>query len=237
MTPKKFEVEIRKVVDKVNYSVTNESIDAVIKGLNLKSNDSVLAVAGSGDHAFAMLEYAGEVKVIDSNPFQIDLVMLRAELLRIGRYDLFFTKRSTVPLNDDKIVARKNYFSKEGRLEKIAENLENLVVLLPTDIFQTPLNIQVSKMYLSNAIGYLCCKHTFSQLLTAVKNLLPGGLLYVSNSTASIYADGKRFNLEDCIIPGLKKDSRLTKRARECENNIDGFCWWPIVYRKVEVWK
>ena len=118
MTPKKFEVEIRKVVDKVNYSVTNESIDAVIKGLNLKSNDSVLAVAGSGDHAFAMLEYAGEVKVIDSNPFQIDLVMLRAELLRIGRYDLFFTKRSTVPLNDDKIVARKNYFSKEDLMRK-----------------------------------------------------------------------------------------------------------------------
>jgi len=54
----------------VNYRTTNESLDAIVLALQPNKNDKILAVGGSGDQAFSLLEKAGEVCCVDNNEVQ-----------------------------------------------------------------------------------------------------------------------------------------------------------------------
>ena len=49
------------------YSSTNESLEGVVAGLDVKPKDRIIAVGGCGDQAFALLENVGKVIVVDSN--------------------------------------------------------------------------------------------------------------------------------------------------------------------------
>jgi len=53
------------------YYFTNESLEAIITGLEPNSEDNVLTICGSGDQAFALLEFGCQVIAIDENPQQI----------------------------------------------------------------------------------------------------------------------------------------------------------------------
>lgn len=78
------------------YGHTNESLWAVISGMNVSKDDRVLTICGSGDQAFALVEYAREVLAVDIEAKQIDYAKKRLEALKKGNYEDFF------PLFDDK---------------------------------------------------------------------------------------------------------------------------------------
>lgn len=44
----------------IPYPCTNENLAAIVNGLNINENDTVVAVLGSGDQALALLEKAKE---------------------------------------------------------------------------------------------------------------------------------------------------------------------------------
>ncbi|MCX6774504.1 MAG: hypothetical protein NTY99_00220 [DPANN group archaeon] len=46
------------------YFQTNEDLASIVRGMNVKPTDYILAVGGSGDQAFALLEYAKRVKIV-----------------------------------------------------------------------------------------------------------------------------------------------------------------------------
>lgn len=77
------------------YGHTNESLWAVVAGLNVSRKDRILAICGSGDQAFALSEFADEVVAVDRSEEQIAYAQRRLEALRDGRLGDFF------PLFDD----------------------------------------------------------------------------------------------------------------------------------------
>lgn len=227
----KLESEIQSIANEILYSVTNESIDAVVTGLDLKPEDTVLAVGGSGDQAFAILEYANRVQVIDSCPTQINLVRLRTEALRTGMFELFFYGNEDLPRE---ISRKREYFLKEGRLERIRSKLRNLSISDYLDIFHLRTRKRVSKIYLSNALDWSRnCDEKPEYLSAVIKLLSPAGLLYISNSFTSMPHDEKTY-LDLFDLPGLEREIELTQKAREFEKTNTKYSWSPIVYRKVE---
>ena len=48
----------------LEYSCTNEDLKGIMAGLDLSPTDRVLTVAGSGDQAFAFLEFARQVNSV-----------------------------------------------------------------------------------------------------------------------------------------------------------------------------
>ena len=191
------EEEIQKIVSEVLYSVTNESLDAVIEGLDLKPDDTVLSVGGSGDQAFAILEYVKKVIVVDINKSQINFIKLRNEALKQKEYNLFFAKKRLVSESDEKICMRKKYFSEKGRLERITAKLDDFIILPPANIFRVKLNEPVSKIYLSNTFSSVWGIHSVSDIVKVIKNLSLGGILYFTQSTITIRDNG---------IPELKTE-------------------------------
>lgn len=73
-----------------NYSHTNESLDAIVKGMNVNETDDIIAVCGSGDQAFALLEYAGSVLAVDSDRQQIEYAQKGQKRSRQGIMMAFF---------------------------------------------------------------------------------------------------------------------------------------------------
>lgn len=196
------------------YQCTNESLKAIIAGLDVSPEDNLLVVGGSGDQAFALLEFAGKGKVtaVDNAPQQIDFIRQKAEALQIGDYESFFRIDNKEmcnligPRNEenasiyDRIEIdgrlreekKRQYFEEDGnRLERIRRNLGNLVVLPPANIVGIARRKQGhSKIYLSNALGY--CNTIKEDLLRIVldeisQNLPKNGLIYVTNHDELFY--------------------------------------------------
>ncbi len=111
----------------IHFGNTNESLDAIIAGLDLSSKDTVLAIAGSGDQAFAILEHAKEVRAIDKNKVQINYVRWRINALKLNNLEEFYGFFGQHNYHDHKRKS-KRYFSKKGRLQRIKSKLGNLIV-------------------------------------------------------------------------------------------------------------
>ena len=145
-----------------NYSHTNESLDAIVKGMNVNETDDIIAVCGSGDQAFALLEYAGSVLAVDSDRQQIEYAQKRAEALKAGDYDGFFPCSNDIYFNPDGSYGKdfagrvRQYFEKdnsEARLEKIRKKLGSLEIRHVTDLLDEIQEDRFSKAYLSNILG------------------------------------------------------------------------------------
>ena len=67
-----------------NYFHTNESLDAIMVGLEPNEKDKIFAVEGSGDQVFALLELGSEVFMNDINPSQIEYIEFRVDLIKKG---------------------------------------------------------------------------------------------------------------------------------------------------------
>ncbi|MDD5192687.1 MAG: DUF3419 family protein [Candidatus Nanoarchaeia archaeon] len=78
------------------YGHTNESLWAIVAGMDVAKKDRVLSICSSGDQAFALGEYANEVVAVDINTAQINYAKRRLEALKNENYNDFF------PLFDDK---------------------------------------------------------------------------------------------------------------------------------------
>ncbi len=196
------------------YQCTNESLKAIVAGLDVSPEDNLLVVGGSGDQAFALLEFAGEgtVTAVDNAPQQIDFIRQKAEALQRGDYESFFRVDNEGicnligPRNEENASIygriekdgllreekKRQYFEEDGnRLERIRRNLGNLVVLPPANIVGIARRKQGhSKIYLSNALGY--CSKMKEDLLRIVldeisQNLPKNGLIYVTNHDELFY--------------------------------------------------
>ncbi len=213
------------------YFRTNESLDAIVEGLDLKSDDSVLAIAGSGDQAFAILEYVKRVEVIDSKPNQIDFVKYRMNALKRKHYDLFLKDHGA--LKDRYQEKREKYFLEKGRLNRIRQNLDKLFISTNSNIFSNNFESLFSKIYLSNALDYQDFKDRYSGLNYVLYNLTPKGLIYVANSHIVVQdrGYGKSVQLGCAEVLGLNIDVELTKKANFHEPNIRGI-WNPVVFRR-----
>lgn len=180
----------------LSYTCTNEPLGAIMFGLNIQPSDKVLAVAGSGDQALAMLETARFVKAVDTEQFQIDLFKQRVQALARGDYDAvlkvdafgscdgYISGTYSPEIAKFMLNARNKYFLEGNRLKKIQANLGNLVIADPEDILETAQREEgFSKVYLSNVLGYNGLNDwAISETLRNIALRLPtNGLIYVSN--------------------------------------------------------
>ena len=228
----------------LEYSVSNENLQAIISGLELNSEDSVLAVAGSGDQAFAILEYVKNVMAVDINPSQVSFMKLRRSALQRGDIGGFFQddvsqkkeinflgwqKRDTEFYRS----RRREYFSAEGRFDRIKKKLGHLIIF-PLDIFQaTELKDGFTKIYLSNVFGQVYMGGDFDYWIPNLEkafkriaeNLPKGGLIYTSFGPHCSY-----------VSKELTIERNLTEKAKKFEAELPEWCQkWasPCVYRKI----
>lgn len=223
---------------RLSYYYTNESLRGIISGLDLSKEDSVLAVAGSGDQAFAFLEFARQVKAVDVSPVQIEFMRKRIEALKAGNYGKFLMAWG-IGYNGEIISVKPeeaflNYFMGERikyfsqdypqRLERIRANLENLVIARPANILKVAQRESgFSKVYLSNVFGYNGDESDMevTRILRNIATNLPtGGLIYLANhgslnnlsrrfSFLSEDSDLKRNNIQDFNTP-IEVDNSLS---------------------------
>jgi len=225
--------DLKKLMFKpgLDYTHTNESLDAIIAGLDIKQGDLILAVGGSGDQAFAMLEYAKSLLiVVDKNKHQIDYIAKRIELMKKGFYNKSL-KIGELGIQDGicrgtrnyelmkfNIEKRNKYFLQKGRLDRIRENL-GYVSLVNADIFSV-LGWGNQKLYLSNAS--LSLDYEWFEHIQQYK------LIYSASRALDIY----RCKTKD-KTPHLSKDFSLTAKASDLQKN-KWELWEPAVYRPVK---
>ena len=206
------------------YYFTNESLEAIITGLEPNSEDTILTVCGSGDQSFALLEFDCQVVAIDENPQQINYAKKNMNLLERNHFSKFINLNvPEVYLNDDGYLIRKKYFQDSANLNKISANL-NKLIFFEGNIFKIFPKKKYSKIYLSNVFRHNFVeikeqKETLEKLSSKLKN---NGLIYFSQG---IFLPQKTRN----IFPGnLNIDQELTIKARKLEKY-----WNPVVYKKI----
>lgn len=233
----------------LSWKYTNENLEAIVLALEPTDTDKILAVGGSGDQAFALLEHAGEVHCVDNKTVQINYIAERAEHLKNGDYEKFLANHF--------YHERDEYLQNRKRAKKIRGNLKNLK-LSCADIFETAEKGGFTKSYLSNTVGYASrywyysghySKSTaarFKESIACVAKKLPqNGLIYISNHEWICRVITRSETLDEPIItedgiieisnpkkllpPNLIIDPELTTIARRYE---DYTLWRPAVYRK-----
>ncbi len=206
------------------YLITNEELEAIVNGLDVNENDIVLAVAGSGDQAFALLEYAKEIKAVDCNPSQIEHLKKRIEFLKNKDFEKFLEVKKSLTKSLSEILERRNkYFRKNERLEKICNKLDSLK-FKKGNIFQVAQKESFNKLYLSN-VPLKEEVYLFEKLL---KKIPSGSLIYYSHGKffENIFLKYKK-EIPSC----LKLDMDLTNKARKIQEGK--LVWKPSVYKKV----
>ena len=203
----------------LEYTTANESIESIIAGMDIKKEDRILAVCGSGDQAFALLEYAREVVAVDYNPVQIAYAQERKQKLQQWDVEEFM---------GISFKWRTRYFKKKGRLERIRKKLDALS-FLEGEIFSMAQNEgrKFNKLYLSNAISYQSISYKEQEKLIAdtFASLNSGTLVYMLPFGFTFYY----------LEPhGLELVENLTASAQKLANRTDGYLWSPMVCRKME---
>ena len=201
------------------YRYTNECIEAIMAGMRPFPEDRILAVGGSGDQAFALIEYAKEVVVAEMEPAQMAYIARRKELLESGDYEGFMHLGN--PLEEMR-PENVDYFLAEGRLDRIRAKLPALVLGEPKPLEEHASEQKFTKIYASNATDGCYRTIPAQELLNAlIGGLEPGGLLYLS--TPSILK-AMGVNSQGIVMMG-----DLTMRARQ----VTPGNFQPSVYVKV----
>lgn len=234
----------------VQYPCTNETLDAILNGMDVGEKDSIIAVGGSGDQAFALLEKAHSVTAVDRDPMQTRYIEIRADMLLNGDIDGFLCPaiRSDFGKGKSKeeimekyyypvagvVRADKrdwermaNYFLQPGRIERIKANLGNLEIKKANDFLDEIKEGKFSKAYISNIIGY--CPESIGERILLLKQatavLLEPCMLYVSNCSSTIF---------DLLLKAqFRNMEELTDIARKAESVSDAsMLWRPAVFRR-----
>lgn len=235
---------------KINKSweslVTNESLEAIVAGLNPQQNDSVLAICGSGDQAFSLLEKADKITIVDSRDCQIQYFLKRKLLLEAGEFDRFLNleqePRDIKDMSDLKF--RNKYFSAK-RLERIKSKLKDSEI---KTIFGDIFNLrfpkgEFNKVYLSNALSYghlgsVCLEAIEERLRIISGELSEKSLTYISDSERVIgraivcdYAEDENSFLNPL---GLRINPELTVNAQRLQDKAKYWnsFWKPAVLEK-----
>jgi hypothetical protein len=185
----------------VCYTCTNERLEAIVLGLRLTPEDRVLSAGGSGDQAFAILEYVKSVDAVDILFPQARYITQRKGILERGLLDWFlqldpfaegkcpFTMYDKVYRSQDLIGRykgrRDSYFMQEGRFGRISAKAGDVRVEPPSDIFEVAAREGgFNKIYLSNTLRYdrLADLAGVRALLhNTAANLPASGLIYITN--------------------------------------------------------
>ncbi|MFA5142116.1 MAG: hypothetical protein WC471_04050 [Candidatus Woesearchaeota archaeon] len=247
--------------DGVTFFHTNESLDAIIAGLIPQSNDNILAICGSGDQAFALVQYGAKVFAVDNIPEQVTYAESRKTALL--KEDITgFLPASYLPENRIRGAQRILIPQIQKVLvpKKIIPHLDGLQ-FKTGNLFNELLDntLEFNKMYLSNSMEYIHHadggrviprRISFSseeeqiRLKLILQRLTLGGLVYFSGpeETYTIYhARGYPDKVEKELNPELISDlesklvlvPELTKKARDYEKKWSTATMWaPAVYRK-----
>jgi len=202
-------------MDLVPFKYTNENLRAIVAGMAPTGTDSILAIAGSGDQAFALLEFAGRVVAVDRDSDQIDFMRQRVDALERRDYEKFLE----APTKHGEEILQRNsksrYFRTNRRLERIRKRLDRLEIA-EGDIFEIIKNQRgkFNKFYFSNLGNWVCREQLYE---SDGLDCLPDGCLVYCSSGPPVESDH------------LVKDERLTSQSRKFNN----YGWKPTVYRKV----
>ncbi len=240
------------------YVCTNESLSSIVKGLDIQPTDNVFAVGGSGDQAFAILEYANSVTLIDYLPEAVDFIKKRVDFLKQGKLEEFLYFKSNPASEGTK--TRNKYFLSKNRLQKITSKLDNLTII-QSDVVLSEISKENNKIYLSNALGYNGYESLYNakETLTNISNNMPiDGLIYVTNHEDLVakepligrkvdkwekfknkfFGNFRKLYEESCLPINLKVDGKLTAKARTESAKLESIreCYFfePAVYRKIE---
>jgi len=211
----------------VEWKYTNESLPAIVAGLDLENSKGqyVWAICGSGDQAYAIAEFVPRVVAVDNNKNQLDFAKKRGERIKNGDVNGFLeASRGTSCFGQD-LDRRIEYFDGD-RLRKIGPRTSR-VSFVHGDVYESIADQQFSfsRVYLSNTPALL--NGDFDRKMDSLISNLPVGAL--------IYGVVKRKGFH--IFHGeLKIEKRLTTLARSLEPAKSKWlpAWKPSVYRKVE---
>jgi len=212
----------------LGFAYTNESLGAVVAGLEPSKDDRILAIAGSGDQAFALAESGAKIKVVDRNPAQLDYVRRRLECLRAGDYEGFFGCESQAGRIDYRMAAMI-YFDMErfGRIGQNAERIEVAEGACP--IQDNPEEFRGrNKVYLSN-VNELSRGRELKKLIRGIGQNAESPLMIYFSSNSGFRSPSFRFGY---ISPewGLTVNRECSNEARRLEElNRAPFNYAPIV--------
>lgn len=205
----------------LNYSCTNKSIPSIIAGMEPQEGERILAVCGSGDQAFALLESGATMIAVDKDVRQVEFAKARFRKLRDGDYHGFLD--APPAFNPCDPIARDIYFGRGERMENIRARLANISFRVQ-DVREV--GDVVDKAYLSNVLDWLrsdseFVRGFFEQIASHVGG---NGLVYLADK--GIVKEHKAVWHEEFDV-----DKRLTERAKSLTYCGDTH-WIPIVLRK-----
>ncbi len=229
-------------VQQVHYPATNEGLLGIIEGLKPTKNDNILSICGSGDQAFALLEYARTVLAVDISLPQLAYTRKRMEYLKERKFDDFLYPPGHKSVFADKkekhdLIARAQYFTPE-RLERIAQNLDRLTLTAKCIYDHVIENEeQFTKIYLSNALEHIVRSIPESLHLeyqADVLNQFAEALKYEGNLFISGRENGVQAFLEQNpqATPKLRIDQNRTIAARKTIPFHRGIQFVPTIFRK-----
>ena len=218
------------------YACTNESLEGIIQGLDANSRDEILAIGGSGDQAFALLDRARKVKVIDISSIQLDYIKRRHEALARGDFEEFLEIH--ISWKDSVVI---NFFKERF------ENIKGKAELI--EIPNGPINIEnidrypdlcsVNKVYLSNCFGFILAdescgidEHFYNDMRFLSKHFETGTVFY---NAATPMCISRETNLP---IP-FSYDAQKSKLVKEIgineakTRNTTSRLWNPGIFIKV----
>ncbi len=220
------------------FSVSNERLSTIVVGLEPNERDTVLAVCGSGDQAFALSEYAPRVVAVDINPEQIRLAKQRAEYLKVENYgDFLKTNEENISRYATERTG-KPYFTIE-RLERIRSRIEGIHFRVGniTELADT----NYTKVYLSNCFHYQdpnqdqdTRDNFFTNLekLNLLTNALSQGVLvyhcsrFAASSLDLLISYGDYDTEKISLI--LDRNRTVLAEREEVDDNL--YPWYPRVY-------
>jgi len=215
----------------LRFSATNESLPAIIEGLRLSSEDQVLAICGSGDQAFAMIEMSGSVTAVDINISQMHYAQKRARALQLGDIDQFLRPSETRRFVDQEsaIKERNTYFLNPKRLDSIRQKLVDLSFTTGEIISATKNLAAYTALYFSNIFDVTWQKPNGfkdTDLEGVFSTLQEGSLMY----TVFRHASPNGFLDNQIVRKYLTVDNDLTTRAKKYARRIKKCD--PVVLRK-----
>src|SRR3989344_4560886 len=197
----------------LQYKHTNETVQAIGAGLEPRDGDRILAIAGSGDQAFALLSFGAQVYAVDNVVEQVDYVKRRIDSLKKGDFSSFEDFKDYHP--DD---LNKAFFADGEVRERIRLNLPNLQISDAKCIFYGGLDFaSFNKIYLSNAYAWSWTFPCPDKVMRHISRRVPVGSLVYGSATIEI----PRWLFD------LKVQKERTDVARSLEKG-----WRPMILKK-----
>ncbi len=211
------------------YFSTNESLEGIVESLDLKSDDVVCSVLGSGDQLFAISEFVKDIAGFDVLSSAVEYVEDRFKALNDCDYEKF--KGRCLYDEELEFIEKMKYFTPQ-RFRKIRENRCS-VTLVEADILEfiragVLLNT-TNKFYFSNALTYSTDEPFIDRLEEIKSGLQIGSISYFADSPHSF---------QMLKVPGfrvLEENSELAReKAQASSRNLGiNYSFTPVVLERV----